>query len=136
MQTYSIGQLAKVAHVAISTIRYYEREGLLKPDGRSGANYRLYTQRSRQRLEFIRSAQAVGLSLGDVEKMLRAAQDSPEPCREVVQLAERRLAEVRQTLVNLKTVERTLARAVRNCCSGAGGLCSKVVHLGKICAPA
>src|ERR1044072_747583 len=73
MQTYSIGQLAKAARVPTSTLRYYEREGLLKPDARSGANYRMYTQRSLERLEFICSAQAVGLSLNDVEKMLDAA---------------------------------------------------------------
>jgi len=133
MQTYSIGQLAKAARVPTSTLRYYEREGLLKPDARSGANYRLYTQRSLERLEFIRSAQAVGLSLSDVEKMLAAANDSAEPCREVVQLAEKRLAEVRQTLKHLRTVEKTLAKAVKNCCSDDGGLCSKVAHLKKIC---
>jgi MerR family mercuric resistance operon transcriptional regulator len=133
MHTYSIGQLAKAASVPTSTIRYYERESLLTPDARSGSNYRLYTQRSLERLEFIRSAQAVGLSLGDVKRMLQVASDSTEPCRQVVQLAQSRLAQVRQTLRHLKTVEKTLAKAVQNCCSDDQGLCSKVVHLKKIC---
>ncbi len=136
MQTYSIGALAKVAGVATSTIRFYEREGLLKPDARSGANYRLYSQRSLERLEFIRSAQAVGLSLRDVEKMLDVPNGSTEPCREVVSLAEQRLADVRAQLAHLKTVEKTLAKAVKNCCSEEDGLCSKVTHLKKICSPA
>src|SRR5690349_1815186 len=107
MQTYSIGQLAKAAGVASSTIRYYEREGLLKPEARSGGNYRVYTRGSLERLEFIRSAQAVGLSLADVGEMLDVASGSEEPCREVVALAERRLAEVRRKLEHLKTVEKT-----------------------------
>ena len=136
MQTYSIGQLAKTAHVPTSTIRYYERAGLLKPDARSGANYRLYTQRSLERLEFIRSAQAVGLSLDDVERMLDAAAGSAEPCDAIVSLARKRLAEVREKLKHLRTVERTLAKAVRACCSDEDGLCNRVAHLKKICTPA
>jgi MerR family mercuric resistance operon transcriptional regulator len=136
METYSIGQLARAAGVPTSTIRFYEREGLLKPDARSGANYRLYTQRSRERLEFIRSAQAVGLSLRDVQQMLHVANDSREPCRAVVRLAEERLTEVRRTLRHLRTVEKILSKAVRNCCSDDDGLCNKVAHLKKICASA
>jgi MerR family mercuric resistance operon transcriptional regulator len=150
MQTYSIGRLAQAAGVPVSTVRYYERAGLLKPEARSGANYRVYSRRSLERLEFIRSAQAVGLSLGDVEKMLdvatpgadvgagdahRASSEPCRPCREVVALAERRLVDVREKLKHLRTVERTLAKAVQHCCDDDAGLCKKVKHLRKICAP-
>src|SRR4051794_37791872 len=137
MQTYSIGQLARAAGVPTSTVRFYERAGLLKPEARSGSNYRVYSQRSLERLQFIRSAQAVGLSLDDVDKMLAAVADAAtEPCREVVSLAERRLAEVRGKLKHLKTVEKTLAKAVKNCCTDAAGLCNRVAHLRKFCQPA
>ena len=136
MQTYRIGQLARAAGVPTSTVRFYEREGLLKPEARSGSNYRVYSQRSLERLQFIRSAQAVGLSLDDVVKMLDAVNGSPEPCAAVVALVERRLAEVREKLKDLKTVEKTLARSVENCCTGADGLCNRVTHLKKICQPA
>jgi DNA-binding transcriptional MerR regulator len=137
MQTYSIGQLARSVGVPVSTVRYYERAGLLKPQARSGANYRVYSEHSRERLEFIRSAQAVGLSLDDIDKMLGVAHGSTgEPCREIVALAQQRLDEVREKLKHLKTVEKTLAKAVKNCCDDPVGLCSKVVHLKKICARA
>src|SRR4051794_13043758 len=134
MQTFSIGQLARSVGVPISTVRYYERAGLLKPEARTGGNYRVYSQQSLERLQFIRSAQAVGLSLDDVEKMLDVANGSDEPCTEIISLAQRRLDEVREKLKHLKTVEKTLARAVKNCCDEEAGLCSKVVHLKKICA--
>lgn len=80
MQTYTIGQLAKSVGVPISTVRYYERAGLLKPEARTGSNYRVYSQQSLERLQFIRSAQAVGLSLDDIAQMLRAAHGSDQPC--------------------------------------------------------
>jgi MerR family mercuric resistance operon transcriptional regulator len=133
MQTYTIGQLARSVGVPISTIRYYERAGLLKPEARTGANYRVYSQHSLERLQFIRSAQAVGLSLDDIEQMLAAAHGSDAPCEEIVSLARQRLQDVRQQLKHLKTVEKTLAKAVENCCHEEVGLCSKVVHLRKFC---
>ena len=134
MQTYSIGQLASAAGIRTSTVRFYEREGLLKPEARSGSNYRLYSRRSLERLQFIRSAQAVGLSLDDVERMLDVVhRGSEEPCRDVVALAQRRLADVREKLRHLKTVERTLAKAVRDCCDDDAGLCNRVTHLRKMC---
>jgi DNA-binding transcriptional MerR regulator len=133
MQTYSIGQLARAAGVPTSTVRFYERAGLLKPQARSGANYRVYTQQSLERLQFIKSAQAVGLSLDDVDKMLDLAGESAEPCRAVVTLAERRLTEVREKIKHLQTVEKTLAKAVQHCCTSGDGLCNKVNHLRKYC---
>ena len=136
MTSLTIGQLASAAGVPTSTVRYYERAGLVKPDFRTGGNYRGYGAATLERLKFIRSAQAIGLSLGDVRRMLELANDSREPCREVVQLAEKRLAEVRQQLKHLKTVEKMLAKAVKHCCSHDDGLCNRVVHLKKICPPA
>lgn len=133
MESYSIGQLARAVGVPTSTVRFYERAGLLKPSGRSGANYRFYTQQSLERLQFIKSAQAVGLSLDDVDKMLDLAGESKEPCRAVVTLAERRLAEVREKIEHLQTVEKTLAKAVQHCCTTSDGLCNKVAHLKKYC---
>ena len=41
---YNIGQLAPAAGIPISTLRYYERVGLLQPTGRTRSNYRFYTQ--------------------------------------------------------------------------------------------
>jgi MerR family mercuric resistance operon transcriptional regulator len=132
----TIGQLARAAAVPTSTVRFYERAGLLKPAARSGSNYRVYSKQSLERLQFIRSAQAVGLSLEDIAGMLEAAHGSSEPCAAVVALAERRLAEVRQKLEHLKTVERTLAKAVKGCCTDADGLCNRVTHLKNLCRPA
>ena len=42
MPTYSIGQLARRAGVAIDTVRYYERNQLLDPAGRLESGYRRY----------------------------------------------------------------------------------------------
>ena len=66
----TIGELARTMQIAASTIRYYERIGLLVPDERSGGNYRLYSEASLRRLRFIRSAQSIGFTLDDVQSLL------------------------------------------------------------------
>ena len=44
MTAYTIGQLASAANVPTSTVRFYERAALLKPDARTGGNYRAVLQ--------------------------------------------------------------------------------------------
>lgn len=58
MSTFSIGQLAKRAGVAIDTVRYYERSRLLAPAGRLASGYRRYGAAELKRLRFIRRAEA------------------------------------------------------------------------------
>ncbi len=106
----TIGELAKTAGVPASTIRYYERERLLRPSGRSASNYRLYSDEDLDRLLFIRAAQATGFTLEDVAKLLR-----PAPCGKVQGLIEERLTQVAERMKELRHVERVLRRSLTEC---------------------
>ena len=106
----TIGELARVAGVPTSTVRYYEREGILKPRGRSRSNYRLYAQEDVQRLRFIRAAQATGFTLQDVTQLLR-----PAHCHRVQDLIEERLQTVSARLKELRHVQRVLQAALGEC---------------------
>ena len=106
----TIGELAKAAGVPTSTIRYYEREGLLTPSARSPANYRLYAPGDLERLRFIRAAQATGFKLDDVTKLLR-----PAPCGSVQRLIEERLGEVATRMKDLRHVQKVLRSALEEC---------------------
>ena len=129
MKPLSIGQLAQSAGVPTSTVRYYERSGLLRPDDRSRSNYRLYDGASLDRLRFIRSAQGVGLSLKEVAELLRLTGDE-SPCDEVMAALRRQLEDVRAKLRDLKRVERTLTAALNDCCRGdSPSLCHQVARL-------
>lgn len=108
-----------------STVRFYEREGLLKPSGRSASNYRLYTEENLERLRFIRAAQATGFTLGDVKALLR-----PAPCGKVQSLIENRLDEVSRRMAELRHVKRVLQGALRTCQEHApSGRCQVVDDL-------
>ena len=124
-RTFTIGELAKAAGVPTSTLRYYERAGLLRPRARTPSNYRLYQDEDLKRLHFIRAAQATGFTLEDVTKLLR-----PAPCGKVQGLIERRLAEVDQRMKELRHVQRVLRASLKTCQEhDESGRCSVVVQL-------
>ncbi|MBI1373371.1 MAG: MerR family transcriptional regulator [Phycisphaera sp.] len=117
---YTIGELAKAADVPTTTVRYYERAGLLPPAGRSKANYRLYDNASLERLRFIRAAQMSGFSLDDISVMLELNEQPRGACDSVQELIEHRLAGVRKKLDDLQHVETVLKSALRSCRKGEG----------------
>ena len=122
---FTIGELARAAGVPTSTVRYYEREGILRPAGRSASNYRLYSEDDVERLRFIRAAQATGFRLEDVTQLLR-----PAPCRRVQELIEARLENVTARMRDLRHVQRVLRASLDLCREHeASGRCKVVDEL-------
>jgi len=68
----TIGEVASRAGVATSTVRYYERRGLLIADARE-SRQRRYRPESLRRLVFIGMLQDAGLSLEDIAGVLGAS---------------------------------------------------------------
>lgn len=122
---YTIGQLAKSADAPTSTVRYYERRGLLTPEARSPGNYRLYSQDSLDRLRFVRSAQSAGFTLSDIAALLRFRDGAAAPCAEVRSLIDDRLEQVAEQLQHLKRVDQLLKQWRQVCCDA-----EKLGHCG------
>lgn len=115
---YTIGKLADAAGVKVSTLRYYEREGLLKAPARSPHGYRKYDRASLERLRFIRAAQAAGFSLGDIKSLLRLRDREQPPCDNVRDLIDSRLEDVQRQLADLHHVQAVLREARERCEAG------------------
>lgn len=112
----TIGQAAEAAGVAATTLRYYERAGLLRPALRTHARYRLYDAETIEQLRFIRAAQAVGFTLDDIRLLLELEGGDAHDCRSEVQpLIVRRLADVKRKMNDLKRVQAALGRALDKC---------------------
>ena len=121
----TIGALARAAGVATSTVRYYERVGILRPRTRSAGDYRLYSREDLERLRFIRAAQATGFTLDDITQLLR-----PASCDRVQRLIRDRLATVEARMKELQHVRRVLERSIRKCRQHeASGHCAVVGEL-------
>ncbi|TAN21882.1 MAG: MerR family transcriptional regulator [Acidobacteria bacterium] len=107
-----IGELAAKAEVKISTIRFYERAGLLPAPGRSQGGRRLYQARDLQRLRFIRQAQEFGFALNDIRHLLATREHGGAVCSEVQTLAQRELARTDYKLEHLRAYRRELQRTL------------------------
>jgi MerR family redox-sensitive transcriptional activator SoxR len=91
--TLSIGEVADRAGIAVSAIRYYERNGLL-PEAERVSGQRRFTEETVQRLGIIDIAKQAGFSLDEVGILLTSI-DEGAPAHEQLQaLAERKLPEV------------------------------------------
>src|SRR5215216_6553843 len=95
----TIGELARRAGVPTSTVRYYERRGLLIPDARRSGQRR-YRDTSLRRLVFIGLMQDAGLSLDDIAGVLAA--DSVADWK---QIGRRRLTALDDQLASLQRGE-------------------------------
>ena len=117
MATLGIGQLAKDAGVAIDTVRYYERNGLLAPAGRLASGYRRYGEAELRRLRFIRRAKALGFSLEDIRALL--ALSAERNVAKVKRAAEAKLDDIERRIAELRRV-RTGLRTLIAACPGHG----------------
>jgi DNA-binding transcriptional MerR regulator len=70
-----IGALAAGCGVSRDTVRYYERLGLLQPPPRTPSQHRVYDSSAMERLRFIRGARRLGLTLEDINALLRAREE-------------------------------------------------------------
>jgi MerR family redox-sensitive transcriptional activator SoxR len=74
----SIGALSERTGVATSALRFYEAEGLIQAT-RSPGGQRRYTRDTIRRVSFIRVAQEVGLSLGEIRAALESLPEHRTP---------------------------------------------------------
>jgi len=117
MDSMGIGAIAKQAGVSIDTVRYYERNGLLAPQGRLASGYRRYGALELSRLRFIRRAQELGFSLKDVRELLGLSRQ--RDVARVKRAAETKLADVEKKIASLVRVRDGLSRLI-DACPGHG----------------
>lgn len=76
--TWTIGMVAKRTGVAASALRYYEDEGLIRST-RTATGQRRYEREVVRRVSFVRVAQQMGLTLGEIREALAALPDQRTP---------------------------------------------------------
>jgi len=102
-----IGELETRSGASRHTLRYYEQIGLISPMRRSN-NYRVYTAQTMQDLDFIQRAQSMGFSLAEIGQILDAQRNQTIDCAEGAKLIEKKMAEIRQKIADLKSIYRYL----------------------------
>jgi DNA-binding transcriptional MerR regulator len=111
----TIGKVASQAEVTADTLRYYEREGLIKPSGKSSGGFRLYSKDSIQRLRFIKRAQACGFALSEIRELLVLRNRDSACCGDVRTRAVEKKLQLEAKIRALRTMSKALDRLIADC---------------------
>ena len=115
---YTVGEMARRLGVPASTIRYYDKEGLLPFVGRSSGGIRVFTEKDFEWLRIIECLKKTGMSLKDIREYIELAMQGDETIARRLELfrkqrtvLETRMAELQQTMDTLvKAFENQLDR--------------------------
>lgn len=111
----TIGELAEESGMPASTIRYWERIGVLpKPARVSGQ--RRYAADAVQRMAVLRLAQACGFHLDEMRHLLHGFGAGAKPPRRWQELAQRKRNELDEQIARLKTMRRVVDRVMQCQC--------------------
>lgn len=108
-------ELADRAGVNTETLRYYERRGLLTEPPRTAGGYRDYPASSVDLLVFIKRAQELGFTLGEVDELLHLDRGGPDSCDAARELAEQRRADLQRRISDLQRMHASLTALVATC---------------------
>jgi MerR family transcriptional regulator, mercuric resistance operon regulatory protein len=123
----TIGHIARAAGVNSETIRYYQRRGLVSLPPKRARGFRYYTPATASRVRFIKRAQALGMSLKEVQRLLKL--DAKGACTENRSLAVAKLALVEKKLLDLAKLRDVLRGLVAACDQPHGTSCPIIGQL-------
>ena len=111
----TIGQLAESAAVNTQTVRYYERLGLIAPPPRAKNRYRQYDPATVRRLRFIKQAQELGFSLGDIKDLLALRITDPSACGTVEHKVQEKILVIKTKVTELTRLQAILRKLAASC---------------------
>lgn len=105
---YTVGEMAKRLGVAPSTLRYYDREGLLPFVERSGNGVRVFKDSDYEWLQVIACLKQTGMPLRDIRCFVEMAMEGDETIEPRLALISQQKAAVEEKIAALNDTLRTL----------------------------
>ena len=131
---FKIGELAKQSGCQVVTIRYYEKEGLLRRPERSEGNYRLYDEADVERLHFIRHCRLLDISLAEIKALLAFEEQPTVKCDWINTLMEQHIAAVDAQIASLQHLRQHLEDLRTQCAGGREHDCGIIKSLRDVAA--
>ncbi len=100
-----IGEIAQRAGVTPKTIRFYESIGVIPEPPRTQSGYRDYDDEHVERLQFIKSAQRLGLKLDDIAELLAFRDRGERPCDYVVEVVRSEVADLNRRIREMRALK-------------------------------
>lgn len=111
----TIGKVAASSRISADSIRFYEREGLLRPAKRTEAGYRLYSEEAIRRLNFIRQAQQCGFALAEIRELLEIKRQDKACCNDVYRVAIEKKLQLESKIRAFKAMSQALTKLIEIC---------------------
>ena len=110
-----IGELAQASQVSRDTLRFYEQRGLIAAQ-RSANGYRDYPADMVQLVLYIKTAQRLGFSLGEIGNSVGALWQAPDPDSAVPQLLQDKLPLIETRIAELDQLRQELQQRLGQRC--------------------
>lgn len=101
---YTIGQVSNKFNLSISTLRYYDKEGLLQDVQRNEAGIRKFSQKDLNTLHVIECLKKSGMQLKDIKIFLDWCKQGDSTLEKRYEMILRRKAEVQKQMEELQNV--------------------------------
>ena len=110
--SYTVGEMARILGVPSSTLRYYDKEGLLPFVARSSGGIRIFTEKDYEWLQVISCLKKAGMSLKDIREYILLAMQGDETIDPRLQLFYKQ----RETLkAQMEELQRTMEMLEYKC---------------------
>lgn len=100
-----IGELAKESGISVSTVRFYEVQGLMPKPLTRESGYREYRSEDLERLRLIIAAKRQGFPLKLIRTALNALDQDSEPCAEIASLVKDRIKTIGREILDLQRLQ-------------------------------
>lgn len=105
---YTVGEMAKKIGVAPSTLRYYDKEGLLPFVERSSGGIRVFKEADYEWLKVIECLKKTGMPLKEIKAFIEMAVQGDETIHERLELIRKQRDEVGRQIAELQETMDTL----------------------------
>jgi DNA-binding transcriptional MerR regulator len=110
-----IGELALASAVSRDTLRFYEQRGLIAAQ-RSANGYRDYPEEMVQLVLYIKTAQRLGFTLGEIGSSVSSLWQAPDPDSAVSQLLQDKLNLIETRIAELGELRHELQQRLGQRC--------------------
>ncbi|KAA3630654.1 MAG: MerR family transcriptional regulator [Proteobacteria bacterium] len=124
-----IGQLARKTGCKVTTIRYYEKIGLLPEPARSEGGTRRYDAEHLARLGFIQHCRELGFSQSAIRELLHLKDRPDQSCETVTGITRKHLEDVERKISRLMALKAELQHMIAACDGGSIAKCRLVEAL-------
>lgn len=121
-----IGEVVTKSGLSKDTIRFYEKQGLIKREKRRDNNYKEYTDETLGRLLQIKHIKSFGFTLYETAELVEMIETNSASCTKVLMRVEDKLTIINQKIKELKAVKKVMVKMLAECCESGDQNCPTI----------